>query len=71
MDWMTWVIGLAAYTAWAFYSGRKMLDGRYAWLEERQALKIPAFLLVGYALGSFYLVLCVVKLAFRITDGFK
>lgn len=61
------------YSAWAVYSGNKMISGRVEWLEESGALnkicKAVVSLLVGYVVGVFYLVWWVIKLACNVADG--
>ncbi len=61
------------YSAWAVYSGNKMVSGRIDWLEEPGAAnkicKAMVSLIAGYAVGVFYLAWWVIKLACKITDG--
>lgn len=63
------------YSAWAVYSGYKMVNGRYAWLEQEGIVNVIckwlAIIGMGYILGVFYLLKWVVKIALRITDGFR
>lgn len=63
------------YSAWAVYSGYKMVNGRYAWLEQpataNRVCKVLAILGAGYLIGAFYLVYWVIRIALRITDGFR
>lgn len=65
----------AVYSVWAVYSGYKMINGRYEWLERKETAnkvcKAIAVLGAGYLIGGFYLIWWVIKVAFRVTDGFK
>ncbi len=54
-----------AYTAWAIYSGFKVLSGRSEWLDRSAPLnmivKIVLSILVGYVIGAFYLIYLILK----------
>ncbi len=67
------VLIFVLYSAWAVYSGNKMVSGRIAWLEEpgvaNKICKSIASLFVGYVIGSVYLAVQIVKIGIRITDG--
>ena len=47
---------ILAYTAWAIYSGYKVLSGRSEWLDRRAPLnmivKIALSVVVGYVIGG-------------------
>ena len=51
---------ILAYTAWAIYSGYKVLSGRSEWLDRRAPLnmivKIALSVVVGYVIAAFYLI---------------
>lgn len=69
-----WVF-FVLYTIWALISGYKMVNGRYAWLERKEPAnricKGLVILAAGYAIGGFYLMWMVIRLALRVTDGFR
>lgn len=54
-----------AYTAWAFYSGYKILSGRSEWLDRRAPLNIACKLalsvVLGYFIAAFYLIYLILK----------
>lgn len=54
-----------AYTAWAIYSGYKVLSGRSEWLDRRAPLniviKIVLSIAVGYVVAAFYLIYLILK----------
>lgn len=54
-----------AYTAWAFYSGYKVITGRSEWLDRRApfniAVKIILSIGAGYIIGAFYLIYLILK----------
>lgn len=56
---------ILAYTAWAIYSGYKVLSGRSEWLDRRAPLnmivKIALSVVVGYVIGAFYLIYLILK----------
>ena len=66
-----WIIFLV-YSVWAVYSGYKMINGKYEWLERQETTnRVCKWLVVlgaGYVIGAFYLVWTVIKFALRITD---
>ena len=66
-----WIIFLV-YSVWALYSGYKMINGKYEWLERQETTnRVCKWLVIlgaGYVIGAFYLVWAVIKFAFRITD---
>lgn len=66
---------LIIYSAWAIYSGYKMINKRFAWLEQQEPLnkvcKVLAIIGAGYLIGGFYLVWFVIRIGLRITDGFR
>ena len=56
---------ILAYTAWAIYSGYKVLTGRSAWLDTRAPLnlvcKCVLSVLLGYVIAGFYLIYLVLR----------
>ena len=56
---------ILAYTAWAIYSGYKVLSGRSEWLDRRAPLnmiaKIALSVVVGYFIAAFYLIYLILK----------
>lgn len=56
---------ILAYTAWAIYSGFKVLSGRSEWLDRRAPLnmivKIALSVVVGYVIAAFYLIYLILK----------
>ena len=56
---------ILAYTAWAIYSGYKVLSGRSEWLDRRAPLnmivKIALSVVVGYVIAAFYLIYLIPK----------
>jgi uncharacterized integral membrane protein len=56
---------ILAYTAWAIYSGYKVLSGRLEWLDRRAPLnmivKIVLSVVVGYVIAVFYLIYLILK----------
>lgn len=61
-----------AYSALAIYSGYKMVNGRYAWLERdgigTKICKCLVVLGAGYVIGVFYLIWLIIRIALKITD---
>lgn len=61
---MTTVLVLA-YTAWAVYSGYRVLSGRVEWLDRRAPInmivKIALSFAVGYVIAAFYLIYLILK----------
>lgn len=57
---------IIAYTAWAIYSGFKIVSGRSEWLDRKQPLniivKIIVCIVVGYFVGFFYLLYLLLKM---------
>lgn len=57
---------ILVYTAWAIYSGNKVLSGRSEWLDRRAPLnlivKIVLSMIVGYVIAAFYLIYLILKL---------
>lgn len=57
------------YSAWAIYSGFKVLTGRSAWLDTKapvnMIVKIVLSVVVGYMIGVFYLIYLILKLIFH------
>lgn len=53
------------YTAWAIYSGFKVVSGRNSWLDTKKPIniivKIFLSILVGYVIAAFYLIYLIVK----------
>ncbi len=51
---------MIAYVAWAFFSGYRMLTGRFEWLDRKETLniivKLVLSVVIGYIFGAFYLV---------------
>ena len=56
---------ILAYTAWAIYSGYKVLSGRSELLDRRAPLnmivKIALSVVVGYVIAAFYLIYLILK----------
>ena len=56
---------ILAYTAWAIYSGYKVMSGRSEWLDRRAPLniivKIALSVVVGYVIAAFYLIYIILK----------
>lgn len=56
---------ILAYTAWAIYSGFKVLSGRSEWLDRRAPInmivKIALSVVVGYVIAAFYLIYLILK----------
>lgn len=56
---------ILAYTAWAIYSGYKVLSGRSEWLDRRAPLnvivKIVLSIVVGYVIAAFYLIYLILR----------
>lgn len=56
---------ILAYTAWAVYSGYKVLSGRSEWLDRRAplniAVKIALSVVIGYVIAAFYLIYLILK----------
>lgn len=56
---------ILAYTAWAVYSGYKVLSGRSEWLDRRAplniAVKIALSIVIGYVIAAFYLIYLILK----------
>ena len=54
-----------AYTAWAIYSGYKVLTGRSEWLDRKaplnMAVKIVLSVGAGYVIGGLYLIYLILK----------
>lgn len=46
-------IFVLAYSAWALYSGYKILSGRWEWLDRKAPLSIICKLVLGFILGYF------------------
>lgn len=59
------IVLILAYTAWAIYSGYKVLSGRSEWLDRRAPLnmivKIALSVAVGYVIAAFYLIYQILK----------
>lgn len=57
------------YTAWAIYSGFKIVSGRNAWLDTKKPVniivKILLSFLVGYVIAVFYLFYLIFKAVTR------
>lgn len=60
---------IIAYSAWAIYSGFKVLTGRSEWLDTKSPVniivKIVLSIVVGYIIGVFYLVYIILKIIFH------
>ena len=56
---------ILAYTAWAIYSGYKVLTGRSEWLDRKEpiniAVKIVLSIGAGYIIGAFYLIYLILR----------
>lgn len=56
---------ILAYTAWAIYSGYKVVSGRSEWIDRRAPLnmvvKIALSVVVGYVIAAFYLIYLILK----------
>lgn len=63
------------YSAWAVFSGYRIINGRFDWLEQKETknkvCKVLAVLGTGYVVGVLYIGYLVIKVAFKVTDGFK
>ncbi len=57
------------YSAWAIYSGWKVLTGRSAWLDTRAPVNVLVKILLsvalGYVIGVFYLIYLILKIIFH------
>lgn len=66
MDKSAVAIIVLIYSAWAIYSGFKVLTGRSAWLDTKapvnMIVKILLSVVVGYVIGAFYLIYLIFKL---------
>lgn len=53
------------YTAWAIFSGFKVISGRNAWLDTKKPVniivKILLSILIGYVIAAFYLIYLIFK----------
>lgn len=60
---------ILAYTAWAIYSGYKIVSGRSEWLDRRSPInmivKAIVCIIVGYIVGVFYLIYLIIRLLFH------
>lgn len=60
---------ILAYTAWAIYSGYKIVSGRSEWLDRRSPVnmivKAIVCIIVGYIVGVFYLIYLIIRLLFH------
>jgi len=69
MDGLTTIL-IIAYSAWAIYSGYKVVSGRSEWLDRKSPVNmiVKALLcvVVGYVIGGFYLIFLVLKFIFGI-----
>ncbi len=69
MDNSAVVIIVLIYSAWAIYSGFKVLTGRSTWLDTKvpvnMIVKIVLSVVVGYVIGVFYLIYLILKLIFH------
>lgn len=58
-------IVLIVYTAWAMYSGYKVVSGRSEWLDRKEPVNIAAKVVVsigvGYIIAAFYLIYLILK----------
>lgn len=56
---------LIVYTAWAIYSGYKVVSGRNEWLDRKQpvniVVKAVVSIVVGYIIAAFYLIYLILK----------
>lgn len=56
---------ILAYTAWAIYSGYKVISGRSEWLDQKAPLnmvvKIILSVVVGYVIAAFYLIYLILR----------
>lgn len=59
------ILLILVYTAWAIYSGYKVLSGRSEWLDKKSplnmAVKIVLSIGVGYIIAAFYLIYLILK----------
>lgn len=59
------LILILAYTAWAIYSGFKVVSGRWEWLDRKAPVnriaKFGVSILVGYVIAAFYFIYLVLK----------
>lgn len=62
---------LIVYTAWAIYSGYKMVSGRNEWLDRKApvniAVKAVVCVVVGYIIAAFYFIYLILKLFGAVT----
>lgn len=62
------------YSAWALFSGYRVINGRYEWLKQKETknivYKILAVLGTGYVIGAFYIMYLVIRVASKVADGF-
>lgn len=69
MDNSVIVIIVLIYSAWAIYSGFKVMTGCSAWLDTKapvnMIVKILISVVVGYVIGVFYLIYLIFKLIFH------
>lgn len=56
---------LIVYTAWAIYSGYKVVSGRNEWLDRKapvnMVVKAVVSIVVGYIIAAFYLIYLILK----------
>ena len=59
------VILILAYTAWAIYSGYKILSDRSEWLDRRapinMTVKIVLSVILGYVIAAFYFIYLILR----------
>lgn len=59
------IILVLAYTAWAIYSGYKVLSGHSVWLDKKAPLNMIVkgvlSVIVGYVIAAFYLIILIFK----------
>mgnify|MGYP004638225675 CR=1 FL=1 len=69
MDNSVIAIIVVLYSAWAIYSGWKVITGRSAWLDTKAPVnvivKILLSVFIGYVIGVFYLIYLILKLIFH------
>ena len=59
------IIIVLIYTAWAIYSGYKVVSGRSEWLDRKEPasmiVKFGLALILGYFIGAFYFFYLILK----------
>lgn len=62
-------IGSIIYAAWAYYSGWKWINGRFAFLEQEGKIYIILKAVIGFCvgciIGAFYFIYWILRLVFH------